>query len=575
MCAPRLRGLLAAVAAGSFVAFPAPASGQDSARAQALVREAQQALQSEDYRAAERYFAAAAAADRTSPEASCGLGQVYMSLRQYDSAVEALANCKSQILGNLRRLQTERARSWSRIDDEIRELRDAIQAIQSGQVKSAGADRVHRLEERIRELEQMKSRGGIEVAVPPEVSFALGTALLQVGRLEEAEQELLEVVRAHAGRGDAHNNLAAVYLAQQRWDEAAEQIRLAEEAGVVVNPQMKRDLEFRSAPGIATTAPELPVPKAREDEAVSIRHQGRTCAVKGTFVRIDATVRPPWKIRDPKVLFRTDEAKGWYGTVMLPAGEDLYAAILPKLRSEGSFEYYIEASTFDEEVARTEGVQVTVVKKPAECAEASEDSGEVSSILIIDTPADVADPPPVPPGFSIRGTTADVGVLEMGPNKALIAGGVVLAGAVAGAATLGRSDGDYSGPHPFEDGPGIALVASEPPDGGTLSLNGGELVLRLRLFSPQAIPGAVIVAELAHSGFGAVCIRLTGTQDLPAGREQEAVIRGPTLPASASCDTRTPLNQLRVRVTEPSGLGGFRTGIPPLSHLPVFFHLEE
>jgi hypothetical protein len=106
-------------------------------------------------------------------------------------------------------------------------------------------------------------------------------------------------------------------------------------------------------------------------------------------------------------------------------------------------------------------------------------------------------------------------------------------------------------------------------------LSGGGLTLRLRLFSPQAIPGAVIITELAHSGFGAVCIRLTGTHDLPAGREVEAAISGPTLPATTACDPRSPLNQLRVRVTEPSGLGGFRTGIPPLSHLPVLFELEE
>ena len=134
---------LAVPLAGWLLATPYPAVGQSSSSGQvgSLLREAQQALQAEDYQAAERYFRQAAAADPTSPDATCGMGQVHMALRQYEEAVRSLESCKKLVLAHLRELQVEQTRAYANIETEIREVRDTIQAIRSGGSTVASIDR--------------------------------------------------------------------------------------------------------------------------------------------------------------------------------------------------------------------------------------------------------------------------------------------------------------------------------------------------------------------------------------------------------------------------------------------------
>ena len=562
--------------AGVLLAFPSLAAGQSSGKAESLLREGHQALQSEDYEAAKRYFRAAVAADPRSPNASCGLGQVHMAQRQYPEAILALENCRTQLLGSLRRLQAEQTRSFGGIETAIRELRDTIQDIQSGRIKGGGADRVMQLEARIRELEQMKNRDPVRIEVPPEISFALGTAYLQVGQLDEAERELLTVLRTNPDSGEAHNNLAAVYLAQSRFEEAAERVRLAEAGGARVSPQMKADIAAQHSPGVPSSARAAPARTSRpEEEPVSIQHESRSCAADGVFVRIAASATPSWGIHDPILRFRTEEDAGWYSATMLPTGGDGFAVTLPKPRGAKSFEYFIEVSSYDEKKTRTDDFQVAVVKKRTECAEASADLAEAGGVLIIDVPRDIADAPPVPPGFSIRGTTSDVGMLEIGMNKALIAGGVALAAAAGtGVAAASKPPQEYSGPRPFVDAPGVEFVTSDPPPGSTLSLSGGQIAIQLLVYAPQSMPGASIRAELAMSDNGGPCIVVGTHQDLAAGRKESVVVSGPTL-RNENCSIGSPLEVLRVVVIEADGIGGFRTGYPPLRNLRVLYHVTE
>ena len=431
------------------------------------------------------------------------------------------------------------------------------------------------LEARIRELEQMQSRDPVRVEVPQAVSFALATAYLKVGRLDDAERELLTVLRSDPELGEAHSQLASVYLAQGRFAEAGERVSLAEAAGVRVSPQVKVDIAAQRAPaGVAPAPPSARASRA-EEEPISIRHTGRTCAANGVFIHLAASVVPSWGVHDPIVRFRSEANGAWYSAIMLPAGADDFTTTLPKPRGAPGFEYYIEVSSYDETTTRTDDFQVAVVKKREECAEAAEDPDKVASVLIIDPPRDVSDPPPVPPGFSIRGTTADVGMLEIGKNKALLAGGVALAGVAAVAvAAASQPPGEYEGPHPFEDGPGVEFVTSDPPPGSTLSLSSGHIAIQLNLFSPQPMPGARIRAELALSQNGGPCIVVQTHHDLPGGRTESVVVSGPIL-RNELCNIRFPLEVLRVAVVEADGIGGFRTGIPPLRHLTVRYFLEE
>jgi tetratricopeptide (TPR) repeat protein len=566
--------------AGWLLAAPGPAAGQSSSSGQvgSLLREAQQALQAEDYDAAERYFRQAAAADPRSPDATCGMGQVHMALRQYEEAVRSLESCRKLVLTHLRELQTEQTRAYATIETEIREVRDTIQAIRSGRIQGAGADRVTHLEARLRELEQMKTRDPVRVEVPPQVSFALGTAYLQVGRLDEAEREFLTLLRRDPRAGEAHNNLATVYLAQGRFEEAEERVRLAEENGVRVNPKMKADIAARYSPGAPSGGPARKATTTRpEDEPFTIQHAGRTCAANGLFIQLEATVTPSWGIHDPIVRFRSKEGSGWYAMTMLPSGEDTFATRLPRPRGAESFDYYIEVSGYDETTTRTEDFRVTVVKKAADCAEAALDTKEAGGVLIVDIPRDVADAPPVPPGFSIRGTANDIGVLEIGSNKSLILGGIAAAGAVAaGVAVASQPAEPYSGPQPFEDLPGVDFVSSDPPPESTLSLSGGFISIVLSMYAVEDMPGATVTVELASPSFNSSsCIILTTTHDFVARRRDSVVVSGPTQPNGGFCDTRVPLEEMRVRAVPASGLGGFRTGRAPLSHLRVMYHITE
>lgn len=340
---------------------------------------------------------------------------------------------------------------------------------------------------------------------------------------------------------------------------------------------MKADVEARRLPA-RTAASALPPFAAREPdvETPAIRHEVRSCAVRGAFPRIEAGFDVAALGDSPVVRFRTEKAAGWYSMVMLPAGGDRYAVDLPKPRSATRFEYFIQIGDTEEPSARADEVSVRVFGSLAECAEASSDPTDAGSVLVVSVPPGASEDDPVPPGFSIRGTTADIGVLEMRSKRALLAGLLGLGGAAAGALAM-TSGGptEYSGPRPFEDAPGLAFVSSTPPLGSTLSLTSGFITMELRVFSTHTMAGARITATLHVAGVSSHCISISGVHDLEAGRTTSIVIGGPTRRDGSYCPIGTPLEELRVRVTESTGLGGFLTGVPGLPHLRVSYWLEE
>ena len=52
----------------------------------------------------------------------------------------------------------------------------------------------------------------LEATVPPWVSLALGSAYFRAERFEDAEREYKATIAADSKAGEAHNNLAVVYL---------------------------------------------------------------------------------------------------------------------------------------------------------------------------------------------------------------------------------------------------------------------------------------------------------------------------------------------------------------------------
>lgn len=232
---------------------PAPASDPAEQRRQEAFqhyRTGQHALLGEDWMEAEREFREAIRLDPLLAAAHYGLGQVYMTTKRYPDAVRAYASCRDAFHAqDSDRLMNEKA-AEQRIEAQVRALRDYLRLLQSGRYKSPGltVSAIQRTETQIRDLERRKYRGEHNaLETPPGVSLALGSAYFRNGAFGDAEREYRAALDADPDLGEAHNNLAVVYLLTGRLDEAEKAVQQAERAGFRVNPQLKNDIEARKA----------------------------------------------------------------------------------------------------------------------------------------------------------------------------------------------------------------------------------------------------------------------------------------------------------------------------------------
>jgi tetratricopeptide (TPR) repeat protein len=199
-------------------------------------------MQAERFDRAADEFMAATALDPLLTLAHYGLGQAYMALRRYASAVQAYLGARDayQAIADLR--QRDEAESNRLQTDEINELRDSVRRM-SGQIY-VNAGTAHRIQQRLEELETMR-RGknfGTAFKVPAELSLALGSAYYRNGQRDDAEREWKAAVATNPKLGEAHNNLAALYAMTGRKREAEQAVAAAERARYRVNPQLKADI---------------------------------------------------------------------------------------------------------------------------------------------------------------------------------------------------------------------------------------------------------------------------------------------------------------------------------------------
>jgi tetratricopeptide (TPR) repeat protein len=202
-------------------------------------------------------------ADPLLPQARYALGQALMGLRRFPEAVEAFSAARDVFRCLAALGAPQRAEVEKRLDLHIRELHDAIRSVQSGDQTSRGiawkeinsskgrtpaetTRLVHQLEQRLAELVEWKRRG-LDPRAPAGVAAALGTALFQAGKLPDAEREFLAALAVDPKHGDAHHNLAVVYLATDRIAEAEQELKLAEKAGIEVSPALREAIRKRKA----------------------------------------------------------------------------------------------------------------------------------------------------------------------------------------------------------------------------------------------------------------------------------------------------------------------------------------
>jgi len=244
----------AAVAALALVvtigAGPAAAQTVDElSRRQALdrYRAGQEFMSSEKYADAAEEFSAATRLDPLLALAHYGRGQAYMALKRYASAIQAYAGCREayERLGSLR--QTNKIESDRQMDDQIRALQESLNATRTGQVKGQGETSAlaFNLEKQLDDLKRLRQERDRtdRSPVPAEVSLALGSAYYRNAQATDAEREWLEAVRANARLGEAHNNLAVLYMQSGRKKEAEDAVKAAEKARFRVHPQLKADIQ--------------------------------------------------------------------------------------------------------------------------------------------------------------------------------------------------------------------------------------------------------------------------------------------------------------------------------------------
>jgi tetratricopeptide (TPR) repeat protein len=154
-------------------------------------------------------------------------GQAHMTLKEYAQAEQAFLGCRQAHEKNLAGLQLS-----SSEDVELRR-EEVIEGDLNTQMAA-----------RYAEFRRSHHKSGSEApAIPAELSVSLGSAYFRQGKMDLAEKEWKTAAIANPKLGEAHNNLAALYLISAKVDDAEKELKLAEKAGYPVHPRLKDDIE--------------------------------------------------------------------------------------------------------------------------------------------------------------------------------------------------------------------------------------------------------------------------------------------------------------------------------------------
>jgi Flp pilus assembly protein TadD len=240
--------LLAQTAAGQ------PASVQAHRDALAHFRTGMVALESERYDEAEHEFKSAIRLEPEFEGALYGLGQTYMRKHQYDDAVRAYIDCREAFKHNAANEAMGDAVADQRLRDQIQVLKDTERNLQRTSQASTPLNvsaAIQRIRSQIQLLESRRGRREHDAPspVPAGLSMALGSAYFRLGRHQDAEREYKAAVAVDPSFGEAHSNLAVLYLVTERYDLAEAEVKAAEKSGFKVNSNLKSDIEKRKKAG--------------------------------------------------------------------------------------------------------------------------------------------------------------------------------------------------------------------------------------------------------------------------------------------------------------------------------------
>lgn len=179
-----------------------------------------------------------------------GLGRARLAMKRYVEAIASFERCRAILQAQAGR-QFANARDAQRYrEDRLRELDEQIRFEQSVRPQSgSGQSSTMRGLQLSRQNVQESIRRGtdmtIDSTVPAWLTLSLGSAYFRAGRLADAEREYKAAVAVDPKAGEAHSNLAVVYLETERYKEALAAVDAAKRAGFRVHPDLEREIRDR------------------------------------------------------------------------------------------------------------------------------------------------------------------------------------------------------------------------------------------------------------------------------------------------------------------------------------------
>jgi tetratricopeptide (TPR) repeat protein len=243
-----LAATLSLAVASTAVAQPPGHSNPDLERAREHYMTGWQQMRAESFDRAAAEFQQAIDLQPKYAMAYYGLGRANLALKRYVEAVGALTTCrdlysaKSSDKFNAQ-MDVQRSRQ-----DRLLELNDLKSQIGKGPQNAQTQDMMRQVDNAIRQTNDVLSREqnvSIDDPVPSFVSLSLGSALFRSEHFPEAEDAFKAAVAVDSKAGEAHNNLAVIYLMKAQYTEALAEVKAAEKAGFRVNPDLKEEIRAK------------------------------------------------------------------------------------------------------------------------------------------------------------------------------------------------------------------------------------------------------------------------------------------------------------------------------------------
>jgi tetratricopeptide (TPR) repeat protein len=244
-----MRQILALALAALAVASTAAAQvTPERERARTHNRHGWELMTAESFERAAQSFQQAVAIDNTFEDAFYGLGRAQIALKQYVAAIATLTACRKLYIAQAGQHFTSQQDAQRYRQDRITELDEQIRQVQTMPPTSQQQNLLRQLNNQRRDIQNAIAKGNsitVDATVPPWVSLSLGSAYFRSGRLGDAEREFKAAIGADSRFGEAHNNLAVVFLETNRIAEAEASLKDAKKAGFRVNPQLEQAIKDR------------------------------------------------------------------------------------------------------------------------------------------------------------------------------------------------------------------------------------------------------------------------------------------------------------------------------------------